>query len=398
MTKLIEIPSDILVFIINYFDNETINLFAQTCKQLFKYKKDFYTYNLNENTTIKFCNEESFRNNFTNLKYINMLIDNYSFKNFSIFKYVSKIAFYNLNFICDDIDTLINLKHLRIINCTNIPKLNKLKNINFNILHIESCNDIIKLNLNEICKNTLTVYDCENLVEIKLPKISDVIFLTKCYKLMNIENYINTDLLIMYDLKKITKLNFINSILLEITIDNNIDLKEVNIIGCTNLTHLNLINCQNITHVNIEKTNNITDINFAHCFGITNINSLLSNQKNLKSACLLGCKIMNVDGLEHILRLNLSYCIITNVDKLINTLYLDLTGCYSITNISALIDINIKNINLINCETIINTNPKYKIKTLEIKKCYGLKQYKNLSIEEKCDFKQLVFMLIVNEI
>lgn len=397
MQNILDLPTDVLLLIINYLNNNTLNLFAQTSEQLIKYKKIYYTYNLNYNTTKRFCKDEHFRNQFSDSMNVNIFLSYVKLVSVDIFKNISKLTFLKCDFNYTNIDILKNLKKLYIIECTNISNINKL--INIDLLFLKKCNNIIKINFKKSNIKNIHVECCDELVELKISQKTKILSLINCYKLkVDIDEFKNVDKLIMSTLSNFNKILYFTDFKFKELNLNAHSITEINLNGCDKLEHLNLNYCHILKHINITNINNITKMNLSSCKQIVNINSFLSKLKNLNYLTLHNCDINDTSGIEHVPNLDLSYCDkITNVDKLVNTKYLNLTCCYQIKNIDALIGVNtnIKNMNLIFKSTVKSNKPIYK--KIIITKCFGLKSSDELFNVEKRKLKSILSYPCINK-
>lgn len=386
---------DYFDFMVQYFDNKTINLLAQTSTLFRKHKKKHYIYKLNKMTSINFCNDEHFRNQFIDCKKVYVVLKSCVINNTDIFKNVSKLSLMESHINCE-ID-FSNIKELVLVKCTNIKNIKNAHNVQKILVY--DCNDFININLNETTIKNLVICNCNNLTELKIPNTVKKLYLKHCLKLKTIDSdYKNIKFLKLTGLPKITSFNFNECTFVTLTLTNMYNLKKINIYKCKDLTTLILNECIQLKYIDTLETNNIINLDLTKCYNICKINKFISNLKNLECVLLNHCNIINVNGFEHVKSLDLCYCSnIENIDNLINIEFLDLTGCYKIKNINKLIDINIKDINLNNSTQIKNKNLSYKIKFLTIKYCFGLKNYDELTHTEKKCLENLETLRLIKE-
>lgn len=245
-----------------------------------------------------------------------------------------------------------SLTSIDLSNLTNITSLNVI-----NLFASRDISELRDINLSGINGTPLSISFVDNNNNTKFIKLNSI----------NISGSKNIQSVLLPSIP-LSSVNFSNSMIQKLTLNNQRFIKTVDITGCSNLQEINLRYCDAYQDLNLNNYNELHTISILNCPSISSI--IIDNCKSLKNINIEQCSNLktiqinncpNLTGINNVSN-NVTF-IINECNKLIsvnlsNNINLTHLAIYNSTNITSinLTNTNIYNIKINNTDDIIGNH------------------------------------------
>jgi hypothetical protein len=258
-----------------YNNNVNLNLILDSSKNYKEYKKQYYTYNLNNEMSLLYYSNIKFRKKIKSLvSYSEQIKLNFCYNRIINLYVLADVHTVNLYYCFGFTDPsplcYINTLHLYSSNISNVYALKYVRN-----LYLSWCHEITNVDaLGSGGIETLSLYYCHKITNVDALKYIRNLNLSGCHRITNVDALGDGDV-------ETLNLSWCNGI-------TNVDALKY-------IRNLNLSNCHKITNVDALGDGDVETLNLSWCNGITSVKAL----KDVRKLDLSDCKnITDADALN----------------------------------------------------------------------------------------------------